>query len=89
MEMWERVKAIRDSEDLGRTLWGRKIGVSKKTLDGIEQKGSTPNGDTLAAICSNYPQYTLWLMTGQTDPAAGQISPMMEEQRRAANSRTE
>jgi transcriptional regulator with XRE-family HTH domain len=86
MDLSERIKLIRQAEGLGRTLFSRKTGIRERTLQGMEQRGSTPNGDTLAAVCTHFPQYTLWLMTGKSDPISGQISPEIENQRGAINS---
>jgi len=86
MSLAEKIRLLREAEGLGRTLFSRKIGIKESTLQGMEQRNSTPNGDTLAAICHHFPQYTLWLMTDKTDPASGQISPEIEKQRGAVNS---
>lgn len=42
---------------------------------------SKPTGAHLEALCQMFPQYTLWLMTGQTNEAAGQTSPEIEQLR--------
>ncbi len=70
-----RVRKIREAETTGRADFSQKVGIAKKTLEGIEQTGRTPRGDLLEAICKQWPQYTLWLMTGKTDEASGQIQP--------------
>ncbi len=40
-----------------------------------------PNAEILMAICAKFPQYTLWLMTGQTNEGAGQSSPEIDQLR--------
>lgn len=45
-----------------------------------------PSADMLSAICGQWPEYALWLMTGVEDPIGGQLSPTtpLEEQQEAA-----
>ena len=86
MEMYEKIRMLREAEGLGRTLFSRKAGIPENRLKTIELKGNNPGSETLTAICTNFPQYTLWLMTGKSDPISGQISPEIENQRGAINS---
>jgi len=44
-------------------------------LSGIEYEGRKPGADILAAIAEKYPHYILWILTGKTDPKAGQTKP--------------
>ncbi|WP_435101082.1 helix-turn-helix domain-containing protein [Arhodomonas sp. AD133] len=37
-----------------------------------------------AAILALFPQFTTWLMTGETDPANGQVSPEVEQGRKSS-----
>ncbi|NWO07559.1 MAG: helix-turn-helix transcriptional regulator [Alteromonadaceae bacterium] len=79
----QKIRRIREAETSGRAEFSELIGVPKKTLIGIEQTGRVPKGDLLQAICTQWPQYTLWLMTDQVNEAAGQVSPEIEKARRA------
>jgi len=40
-------------------------------------------GDMLEAMCLKWPHYFLWLMTGQVNEAAVQVSPEIDKARRA------
>jgi hypothetical protein len=35
-----------------------------------------PSYDFLEKLCSNFPEYTLWFMTGKTEPHNNQTDPM-------------
>jgi transcriptional regulator with XRE-family HTH domain len=80
-ELAKKIRLIRETETSGRAEFSEKIGIAKKTLEGIEQTGRVPKGDLLEKICQEWPKYTLWLMTGKTIPEAGQISPEIEKAR--------
>ncbi len=55
----------------------------RKLLKALSRLEERPKGEMLEAICKQWPKYTLWLMTGQTDEACGQISPDIEKARSA------
>ncbi|WIX31595.1 hypothetical protein QO259_12285 [Salinicola sp. JS01] len=80
-ELARRMREIREVETTGRHEFSQLIGVAKKTVESIEQTGRAPKGEMLEAICVQWPKYALWLMTGQVDEAAGQISPEIERAR--------
>lgn len=82
-ELAKRMREIREVETSGRHEFSQLIGVAKKTVESIEQSGRAPKGDMLEAICLKWPHYSLWLMTGQVNEAAGQVSPEIEKARRA------
>lgn len=82
-ELAKKIREIREVETSGRGEFSQLIGIAKKTLEGIEQTGRVPKGDLLESICKQWPKYTLWLMTGQTNEACGQISPDIERARSA------
>lgn len=81
-ELAKKLRLIREVETSGRAEFSQVVGISKKTLESIEQSGRAPKGELLEAVCNQWPQYTLWLMTGQVNEAAGQISPEIERARR-------
>ena len=87
MNLHNKIRTLREAEGLGRTLFSRETGIPEERLKAMELKGTQPSSETLLHVCGRYPQYTLWLMTGKTDPASGQISPEIENQRGAINSK--
>ena len=82
-ELAKRIRLIREVETTGRAEFSQVTGISKKTIEGVEQSGRTPKGELLEAVCLQWPKYSLWLMTGQTNEEAGQISPEIEKARKA------
>lgn len=48
----------------------------------IEQGRNEPRAAILIAVTRQWPKYAYWLMTGQTQPEAGHISPEMERTRK-------
>ena len=82
-DLAKRIRLIREADTSGRAEFSQLIGISKKTIEGMEQTGRTPKGELLEAVCKQWPKYTLWLMTGMTDETCGQISPEIERARSA------
>jgi len=81
-QLAKKIRMIREAETSGRAEFCEIIGIAKKTLEGIEQTERVPKGDLLEKVCQTWPKYTLWLMTGTTDPDCGQIDPKTELIRR-------
>lgn len=81
-DLAKKIRLIREAETSGRAEFSQVIGIAKKTLEGIEQTGRVPKGDLLEAVCKQWPKYTLWLMTGEVNEEAGQISPEIEKARK-------
>lgn len=81
-ELTKRLREIREAETSGRHEFSQVVGINKKTLESLEQTGRAPKGELLEAVCQNWPQYTLWLMTGEVNEEAGQISPEIEKARK-------
>lgn len=82
-DLGKKVREIREVEELGRQAFSDLIGVPKQTLINVETGKSSPSGKLLAQVSSCFSQYTLWLMTGQVNEAARQVSPEIEKARRA------
>ncbi len=81
-ELTQRMREIRETEMSGRHEFSQLVGINKKTLESLEQTGRAPKGELLEAVCRIWPQYTLWLMTGQVNEEAGQLSPEIEKARK-------
>ncbi|MFC0267950.1 helix-turn-helix domain-containing protein [Kushneria aurantia] len=77
-----RLREIREAETNGRHEFSQVTGISKKTIEGIEQTGRIPRGDVIEAVCRIWPRYALWLTTGMVDTEGGQISPEVERARK-------
>ncbi|ATH77820.1 transcriptional regulator [Vreelandella venusta] len=83
MDLGQKVREIREAEELGRHAFSQVTDIPKQTLINIETGKSAPSGKHLAAVSKAFTKYTLWLMADQTDEACGQISPEIERARSA------
>ncbi|WGE29441.1 helix-turn-helix transcriptional regulator [Edwardsiella tarda] len=80
MNVGQKIRAIRESEGLTRDdfseMTDTPVGTLRRYETGrIEKVG----GDILFKIAQHprLKKYTMWLMTGETNEAAGQISPSL------------
>lgn len=79
MNLGEKLRLMRNREKLTQSQMAELVGLSLDTLKNYElARRIDISGPALAKIASHptFTPYTLWLMTGQTAPAAGQISPV-------------
>lgn len=80
MHAGKKIRAIRESEGLTREEFADILDIPVGTMRRYET-GRIDNigGETLFKI-TNHPRfekYTMWLMNGKTNEAAGQISPAL------------
>lgn len=79
IDISEKLKLIREAEGLSQAkfaaLTGISVGMIKQYETGVRGAGT----ETLLKItnCKILKKYTLWLMTEETNEAAGQISPAL------------
>lgn len=73
--IYEKIERIRAAEGLTQAEFSEKIGVSANTLNAMKSRGSSPRFDVLEKICQVWPQYGLWLITGESEALAGQFEP--------------
>ena len=71
----ERIRILRESTGLGRTLFCRKYGLKEPTLVAIEAGRSKPGADILEKIVLGHPEYCYWLLTGKVNLKVGQMRP--------------
>lgn len=81
-ELGQKVREIREAEELGRQAFSEVTDIPKQTLINIEVGKSAPSGKHLASVSKAFTKYTLWLMTDQVDEVCGQVSPEIERARR-------
>lgn len=85
MEIGEKIKNIREAEAVAQFDFCVETGINIATLRNVEQGRRSPGSKELLKITTHerYKKYALWLMTGETAPQAGQISPEIEQSRTA------
>ncbi|MEQ3511975.1 helix-turn-helix transcriptional regulator [Pseudoalteromonas sp. BZB3] len=73
----EKVKSIREYSRLSQQKFVDAVGIPLASYKRYETGATSPTASTLKAILEykDYKKFTLWLMTGDTDPSSGQISP--------------
>lgn len=84
MSITERIRSIREAEGLSQTQFAMELDINIGTLRNWEQgrRGSIGSNE-LTKITENprFEKYALWLVTGKTAPAVGQVSPEIEQER--------
>lgn len=76
----EKIRAIRDSEGLTRKQFFELTGILEETQKLYELGRRENIGVETVMKITNHPRfkkYTTWLMNGETNEAAGQISPAL------------
>ncbi|MEZ0507314.1 helix-turn-helix domain-containing protein [Pseudomonas sp. Env-44] len=79
MSIGEKLKLIRMREQLTQTEMCEATGIRLETWKGYEYGRRKTAASSELLKVTQHPQftkYTLWLMTDQTIPEAGQISPV-------------
>lgn len=79
MTIGEKLKLIRMHQQLTQTDICALTGIKLETWKGYEYgRRESVSSNELLKITEHprFTQYTMWLMTGQTIPEAGQISPV-------------
>ncbi|HIF3098622.1 TPA: helix-turn-helix transcriptional regulator [Salmonella enterica] len=79
IEISNKLKAIRESEGLSQAKFADLIGIAVGTVKQYET-GVRGVGTEVLLKVTMHPQlkkYTTWLMSDETNEAAGQISPLL------------
>lgn len=77
----KRFNFLLDFMGLSNPVLERHTGIKATTWANVRNGKTRINEDHLEAIKGMWPQYAYWILTGQTIPEAGQISPELEETR--------
>ena len=80
--MRERVRKIIDRSGLPLSEIENLTGISQYKWGNLLTGKQRVNEDHINALQKLWPQYTYWLVTGDTIPEAGQISPDLEDVRK-------
>ncbi|MDK2597926.1 helix-turn-helix domain-containing protein [Pseudoalteromonas obscura] len=73
----EKFKMIRQTTGLSANKFAEKVGIPLSSYKKYEAGDSEVGAPPLLAIANHtdFKQYALWLINGETSPAAGQIMP--------------
>ena len=79
METSEKLKLIRKTENITQVKMAELIGCGYSTYQQYELGLRSPSGEILQKLCQQFPEYTLWLMTGKT--SGDQIDPFIKQEK--------
>ncbi|EMD6807876.1 helix-turn-helix transcriptional regulator [Serratia marcescens] len=73
----EKLRQIRKADGLTQKAFAELVGIALGTVKSYETGHQSARSEIAERVLNvkRFQKYTLWLMTGQTAPAAGQISP--------------
>ncbi len=79
IEIAKKLKAIRESEGLSQAKFADSIGIAVGTVKQYETGIRGVGTEVLLKITMHpeFKKYTTWLMSNETNEAAGQISPSL------------
>lgn len=77
MKLSKKVKLARKTKSYKQKEFANLLNCGLTTITNYEGGHSEPNSKFMQKICHKFPQYTLWLMTGQTQTSY-QISPELD-----------
>lgn len=80
-EIRERLITALKAIDLTNPALERKTGVKDKDWVSVRNRRVRVNEDHIEGLKLVGPQYVYWVMTGETIPEAGQVSPDLEATR--------
>ena len=67
MKLVEKIKLLRNINNYTQVEFARYLNCGLTTITNYEGKHRNPNAEFLQKICNKFPEYTLWLMTGEVD----------------------
>ncbi|MGR6834725.1 helix-turn-helix domain-containing protein [Aliivibrio wodanis] len=82
MSFEKKLKAIIKEEGYSQAGFASEIGISTSTVEKYISGKQEPAGGVMLRIVNHeqFKKYTLWLMTGDVKPDAGQICPAFSTQ---------
>lgn len=73
----QRIRELREYLGMGRQAFADATGIKKKTLEHLELGQQAVYAWHLESISRIWPEYSHWLLTGNTLETSGQIRPGM------------
>lgn len=79
MTIGQKMRVMRESEQLNRRQTAELIGVPYGSLNHYESGRMIPSTDISMKLLQHpkFQKYTLWFMTDETAPESGQIAPAL------------
>ncbi|HAG0016549.1 TPA: helix-turn-helix transcriptional regulator [Salmonella enterica] len=91
IEISKKLKAIREAEGLSQAKFADLIGIAVGTIKQYETGIRGVGTEVLLKVTmhSRLKKYTTWLMSNETNEAAGQISPSLSPDGRESTSHSQ
>ena len=82
MSFEKKLKAIIKEEEYSQAKFANEIGISRSAVEKYVSGKQEPAGGIMLKIVNHekFKKYTLWLMTGDVNPDAGQVCPAFSTQ---------
>ncbi|CAN8139368.1 Helix-turn-helix domain-containing protein [uncultured Thiomicrorhabdus sp.] len=80
MDEYERIKKMREITGLSQERFADRYGLKKSQINNIENKKQAVPYEVLKTLGKEFPEFKIWIMTGDEFPEAGQISPMTKKE---------
>jgi len=72
----ERFDILRRIEDLSLAKLEELTGIDQKRWGTVKRRAGKMRAEEIQALCKAFPEYTMWIASGEEQADAGQISPM-------------
>ncbi len=63
--------------------FAEKTGIKRDTVKNLYHANQKINHEHIEAICNAFPEFKMWLVFGEVHPELGQVSPEIEDTRKA------
>lgn len=75
----DRLITVWEWSGLSAKVLEEKTGIDRSNWYSLKQGRRRANEDDISGMIQLYPQFALWLVTGQITPETGQTSPEYED----------
>ncbi len=79
MEVIKRIKTLREHLKMNQVDFSHSCELGNFDITNIENGRKVLKYEIIEKIAEKYPEFRIWLLTGEEFPEAGQISPMTKE----------
>lgn len=77
-----KLRAIREAEGMTQGAFAEAAGLNARSYQNAENGFRSPGLPMIEAVARRWPQYARWLLTDETRPEHGDVSPEQEKARR-------
>lgn len=85
MDIDDRIRAVLNSCGYTTEQVAEKTGIKYSRWTTVRKTGGRARAEEVEALCKLFPEFALWIASGNVLPDAGQVSPEIEDTRKAYN----